>query len=251
MARMRAIDLIVIHCAATPNGRRFTAADIDAWHYARGFRRQLAFRQRQEMNLAAIGYHYVLYVNGAVAAGRHLDEIGAHAKGHNTRSIGVCLIGTDRFTLDQWTSLEQNICATIATLARRRAPAHAPKRRPAPAQALRLARELGVRVVGHRDLSPDRDGDGTVMHLKAARDAGRLTPAAKVLGYPWLVAGVLIDAAFNLVTGTLLFLELPRELLFTSRVSRLNDHAGWRGNLARWFCRELLDPFDPAGRHCR
>lgn len=91
----------------------------------------------------------------------------------------------------------------------------------------------------------------SVMHLKAARDAGRLTLAAKVLGYPWLALALVVDVLFNLVTGTLLFLERPRELLFTSRVSRLNDRPGWRGDLARWFCRELLDPFDPSGGHCR
>lgn len=89
----------------------------------------------------------------------------------------------------------------------------------------------------------------SVMHLKAARDAGRLTPAAKVLGYPWLAVGLLLDVIFNAVVGTLAFLEPPREWLFTSRVSRWNDRPGWRGDLARWFCSELLDPFD-AG-HCR
>lgn len=90
----------------------------------------------------------------------------------------------------------------------------------------------------------------SVMHLKAARDAGRLTLGAKIFGYPWLALALVVDVLFNLVTGTLLFLELPRELLFTSRVSRWNDRPGWRGDLARWFCAQLLDPFD-AGGHCR
>lgn len=90
----------------------------------------------------------------------------------------------------------------------------------------------------------------SVMHLKAARDAGRLTPAAKVLGYPWLAVGLLLDVVFNVVVGSLLFAELPREFLFTTRVSRLNDRPGRRGDLARWFCSQLLDPFD-AGGHCR
>lgn len=90
----------------------------------------------------------------------------------------------------------------------------------------------------------------SVMHLKAARRAGVLTPASKVLGYPWLIFFMLVDVLFNIVIGTVIFLELPRELLFTSRVSRLNDRGGWRGGLAKWFCRELLDPFDPSGRHC-
>lgn len=91
----------------------------------------------------------------------------------------------------------------------------------------------------------------SVMHLKSARNAGKLTPASKVLGYPWLAVGYLVDVAFNAVVGTVIFLELPHELLFTARVSRLNDGDGRRAAIARWICRELLDPFDPAGHHCR
>lgn len=91
----------------------------------------------------------------------------------------------------------------------------------------------------------------SVMHLKTAHDAGVLTPAAKALGYPWLAIGLAVDVAFNALYGSLMFLEPPRELLFTSRVSRLSARSDWRGRLARWICAELLDPFDPAGRHCR
>ena len=149
---MRSIDLVVIHCAATPNGRAFTTADIDAWHHERGFRRTLAFRQRQEMNLAAIGYHYVIYTNGAVANGRHLDEVGAHVAGWNERSIGICLVGTDQFAPAQWASLRDNLCATARTLAERRDLPDRPKYRPEPGDALRLFARMGVRVCGHRDL---------------------------------------------------------------------------------------------------
>jgi len=92
----------------------------------------------------------------------------------------------------------------------------------------------------------------SIMHLKSARDQGRLTFGAKILGYPWLAIGLVADVLFNVIVGSLLFLEPPRELLFTSRVSRLNDSNSWRGKLARWFCRELLDPFDPdSDGHCR
>lgn len=89
---MRRIDLIVIHCSATPNGRPHTAADIDAWHKARGF--------------TGIGYHKVIYVDGSVHDGRRIEQIGAHASGYNAYSIGICMIGTDKFTLRQWESLK-------------------------------------------------------------------------------------------------------------------------------------------------
>lgn len=90
-----------------------------------------------------------------------------------------------------------------------------------------------------------------VMHLDTARRRGALTRAAKAIGYPILAVGLAVDVLFNVLWGSLLFLEPPRELLFTKRISRLNDDAGWRGRLACWICLELLDPFDPRGRHCR
>lgn len=75
----RKIKEIIVHCAATPEGKDFSAADIDRWHRARGFR--------------CIGYHFVVRRDGSVEAGRPLAEPGAHCTGHNTASIGVCYIG--------------------------------------------------------------------------------------------------------------------------------------------------------------
>lgn len=88
---MRDIELIVIHCADTPDGKEFHAADIDRWHKERGW--------------SGIGYHFVICVDGSVEAGRGLDYIGAHAQGYNAASIGVCLIGKSKFTQAQWSSL--------------------------------------------------------------------------------------------------------------------------------------------------
>lgn len=76
---MRKIDQIIIHCSATPEGRDVTVADIDRWHRARGFQ--------------GIGYHYVVYLDGTIAAGRDEQLAGAHCRGHNQRSIGVCYVG--------------------------------------------------------------------------------------------------------------------------------------------------------------
>jgi N-acetylmuramoyl-L-alanine amidase len=88
---MRDIDRIIIHCAATPNGRYHTAADIDQWHKERGW--------------TGIGYHWVIKTDGVVEAGRDEEEVGAHAAGYNENSIGVCLIGTDKFSIEQWDAL--------------------------------------------------------------------------------------------------------------------------------------------------
>lgn len=79
-ARRRArTDLIVVHCAATPPSMDVGAREIDRWHRARGFRE--------------IGYHFVVRRNGSVEPGRRVEEIGAHARGQNHHSLGICLVG--------------------------------------------------------------------------------------------------------------------------------------------------------------
>jgi N-acetyl-anhydromuramyl-L-alanine amidase AmpD len=192
---MRTIDTIVLHCSASPNGAPRTAADIDAMHYARGFRRALAWRQRQEPTLRSVGYHWLIAINGGLLNGRHLDEVGAHAKGHNLRSIGICIFGTDKFTLPQWDMLRRNLCTTARVLAGRRGMADVPRHLLTPAQAIALYARLGVRVVGHRDLSPDLDGDGTVepqewlkicpgFDVAAYLAGGMVPPPAHVLEMP-------------------------------------------------------------------
>ena len=77
--KMRAINKIIVHCSATPEGRVVTVEDIDKWHKQRGFNK--------------IGYHYVIYLDGTIHFGRKEEEIGAHCLGYNTNSIGVCYIG--------------------------------------------------------------------------------------------------------------------------------------------------------------
>lgn len=76
---MRRINEIIIHCAATPEGKNFTVQDIDRWHRQRGFK--------------CIGYHFVIYRDGSIHKGRPLEQIGAHCTGHNANSIGICYIG--------------------------------------------------------------------------------------------------------------------------------------------------------------
>ena len=75
---MRKINEIIVHCAATPEGKNFKAADIDRWH--------------RERKMKCIGYHYVVDLDGTVEPGRPESEIGAHCLGHNQYSIGVCYV---------------------------------------------------------------------------------------------------------------------------------------------------------------
>ena len=76
---MRNINRIIVHCSATPEGKAFSVDDIRRWHLQRGF--------------ADIGYHFVIFLDGSVNVGRPLAKAGAHCKGYNAHSIGVCYIG--------------------------------------------------------------------------------------------------------------------------------------------------------------
>ena len=75
----RRIDTIIIHCTATPPGMKVSVDDIDHWHKALGWK--------------GIGYHYVVDLDGTVYRGRSVDDVGAHCRGYNAHSIGVCYVG--------------------------------------------------------------------------------------------------------------------------------------------------------------
>ena len=84
-----------------------------------------------------------------------------------------------------------------------------------------------------------------IMALKRAKDEGKLSKAAFSFGVTLLVPAYLMDVLGNITICTVLFLDLPREALITSRVQRYVDGKdGWRRNLAIWFARHLLNPFD-------
>jgi len=92
-------EYIIVHCAATKPSMDTDAATIDRWHRQRGWLK--------------IGYHYVIKRDGTVETGREKNEVGAHARGYNSKSVGICLIGglsednepETNFTEEQWTSL--------------------------------------------------------------------------------------------------------------------------------------------------
>lgn len=128
---MRKMDSIIIHCSATRQGADFGAADIARWHRQRGFR--------------AIGYHYVIRLDGTLEKGRPIEQAGAHCKGWNATSIGICYIGgLDTNGKPADTRTPEQI-ETLAKLVKE------------------LQRKYGIRqVMGHRDTSPDRNGNGEI-----------------------------------------------------------------------------------------
>ncbi len=103
MKTKRFVDTLIIHCAATTPEMNIGAKEIREWHLQRGW--------------ADIGYHYIIKRDGTVEKGRPLENIGAHVKGHNRGSIGVCLVGgvdtagkpKNNFTAPQWLALDRMI----------------------------------------------------------------------------------------------------------------------------------------------
>lgn len=75
----RTIKEIIVHCAATPEGKDYSVDTIRQWHLQRGF--------------SDIGYHYIIGIDGSVYKGRDESVVGAHCTNHNSISIGVCYVG--------------------------------------------------------------------------------------------------------------------------------------------------------------
>lgn len=88
---MRQIKNIVIHCTDSPDDLDIGRKEIDKWHKDRGW--------------SGIGYHFVVRRSGVIEVGRLLDVTGAHVRGHNRGSIGICWVGRDRPTVKQYKSL--------------------------------------------------------------------------------------------------------------------------------------------------
>ena len=76
---MRKITLIIVHCAAKKQGSTLRLSDIDRYHRSLGWN--------------GCGYHYVIPTDGTIERGREESVAGAHCKGHNSHSIGVCYVG--------------------------------------------------------------------------------------------------------------------------------------------------------------
>jgi N-acetylmuramoyl-L-alanine amidase len=77
--KLKAVDYIVVHCSATKEDQDIGVEEIRRWHRQRGW--------------LDVGYHYVIRRDGTVETGRPNDVPGAHARGFNHLSLGLCLVG--------------------------------------------------------------------------------------------------------------------------------------------------------------
>jgi len=102
---MREINKVIVHCSYTPTEMDIGVEEIRRWHVG-------------DNGWSDIGYHWVIRRDGTIEEGRPENIAGAHTRGHNRDSIGVCLIGgktfrSDRpemnFTLAQFNSLRDMV----------------------------------------------------------------------------------------------------------------------------------------------
>ena len=127
----REINLIVVHCSATRPTMDIGATEIRKWHLARNF--------------SDIGYHNIVRRSGVLEHGRDLFLAGAHARGYNSNSIAICMVGG----VDNNGKAENNFNdLQFSTLS----------------GYLDTMTEVfpGSKVVGHRDLSVDLNEDGVI-----------------------------------------------------------------------------------------
>lgn len=131
MPNRKRTDLMVIHVTATPPSWDNGAKEIDAIHKGMGW--------------SGIGYNEIIKRDGTPEMGRGLEAVGAHVAGFNSISYGISMVGgvdehgkpTNNMTKAQFDTLERRLKELS-------------KRWP------------NAKVCGHRDLSPDKDGDGVI-----------------------------------------------------------------------------------------
>lgn len=88
--------LIIVHCSDTKNGKSCDIETIRKDHIEnRGF--------------SDIAYHIIINIDGECHNGRPMNVVGSHTKGHNEGSIGICIIGSNKFTKRQFDSLLNKI----------------------------------------------------------------------------------------------------------------------------------------------
>ena len=130
---MKQINKCIVHCSATKRSQDVNAATIRSWHMSK------------TPPWSDIGYHFVILKGGKIEAGRHLERMGAHVRGHNSDSIGICLEGgisekgkpENNFDEGQFNSLRSLIDG--------------------------MKFKYGfTEVKGHRDYSPDKNKDGVI-----------------------------------------------------------------------------------------
>lgn len=75
--RRNKTDEIILHHAEASHA---SVEEVNRWHLERGW--------------TGIGYHFYIRKDGRIYRGRPEWAVGAHAQGHNSRAIGICVEGS-------------------------------------------------------------------------------------------------------------------------------------------------------------
>lgn len=132
LKKRKSTKQIIVHCTASKEGQNLTVEAVHNSHIKNGW--------------SGIGYHYLVAFDGTIYEGRKDDTIGAHAAPQNSDSIGICYVGgldgnkkpKDTRTSEQKEALEELIKYLL-------------EKYPTIQQ-----------IKGHRDISPDKNGDGEI-----------------------------------------------------------------------------------------
>lgn len=135
---MRELNRIIIHATATPEGKWYNVDEVRKWHTTPIDKGGRGFND--------IGYHYLILLNGIFEIGRPLSKPGAHCQGYNRDSIGIAYVGgldengkaKDTRTQEQKEGLKKLVNYLLQMY------------------------PTITEIKGHRDYSPDLDGDGTI-----------------------------------------------------------------------------------------
>lgn len=132
MLKPENIKFIVIHCTATKDDPKIGVEQIRRDHV-------------ENNGWTDIGYHYLVKTDGTIQLGRDDKTEGAHVKGYNSMSVGIAYVGGEtaegECTLFRNCNQESSLYILVRMLQHR---------------------YPNARVVGHRDLSPDKNGNGTI-----------------------------------------------------------------------------------------
>jgi N-acetyl-anhydromuramyl-L-alanine amidase AmpD len=121
----------VMHVSATKLSQNYSFQDCKSGHLAKGW--------------SDIGYHYYITQDGEIHKGRSIDKNGAHVRGYNNGTIGICTeggIGENGVPVDTMNAMQM-----------------------LSVEGLLLALKKGnskMKVKGHRDYSPDLNKNGKI-----------------------------------------------------------------------------------------
>ena len=93
---MRQIKKLVVHCSDSDDSLDIGVKQIRSWH---------TMLPPKGNGWSDVGYHYIIRRDGEIERGRQDATKGAHVKGHNSDSLGICWVGRKQISTDQLQNL--------------------------------------------------------------------------------------------------------------------------------------------------